>query len=484
MDNISKINNLIDDLQKELKTSGYVYISKGSSNNKSTNALADKLTIEKYLGDSVNKDSKVLFKSHTSLFVKLVLLDIINKDETILYEHINKYFPNIDSDISIKLSDLITGNTPFTNYMFSRNLETGMSDEEFFISEQIRSINPLLENDLIDYINKNSYKDKFITHDNHTNSLLGVYLVEKITGQNFLDYLNDYLCENINVEIDKGLDSNIEWFGSYRRDIRYKIDLYGNNIINEYIFSMKVEDYLKLVKYLYEDVFKSEVWKKYCFIDKEIIYENNGLYCIDLNFMSCIENRIAYNYDENLLVVTMYNDKGYGKFFNGFYEGMTCFIDRAIKMFTVYCDMPKLVEANGELIISLMKLEISDNQKDYISESRNLLCMALAKNYKIYALVDKNESVGFVTLTIDKLNKNYFINSVMIDKRFQGRGYGRVLIENTLKLFKENNADKVGISVRKENLVAYNLYTKCGFKVIDQNLQTYVLEKDMISDEI
>ena len=37
MDNISKINNLIDDLQKELKTSGYVYISKGSSNNKSTN---------------------------------------------------------------------------------------------------------------------------------------------------------------------------------------------------------------------------------------------------------------------------------------------------------------------------------------------------------------------------------------------------------------------------------------------------------------
>ena len=119
-----------------------------------------------------------------------------------------------------------------------------------------------------------------------------------------------------------------------------------------------------------------------------------------------------------------------------------------------------------------------------ISESRNLLCMALAKNYKIYALVDKNESVGFVTLTIDKLNKNYFINSVMIDKRFQGRGYGRVLIEKTLKLFKENNADKVGISVRKENLVAYNLYTKCGFKVIDQNLQTYVLEKDMISDEI
>ena len=201
MDNISKINNLIDDLQKELKTSGYVYISKGSSNNKSTNALADKLTIEKYLGDRVNKDSKVLFKSHTSLFVKLVLLDIINKDETILYEHINKYFPNIESDISIKLSDLITGNTPFTNYMFSRNLENGMSDEEFFISEQIRSINPLLENDLIDYINKNSYKDKFITHDNYANSLLGVYLVEKITGRNFLDYLNDYLYKNINIKI-------------------------------------------------------------------------------------------------------------------------------------------------------------------------------------------------------------------------------------------------------------------------------------------
>ena len=53
---------------------------------------------------------------------------------------------------------------------------------------------------------------------------------------------------------------------------------------------------------------------------------------------------------------------------------------------------------------------------------------------------------------------------LMVDKQFQGKGYGREIMQLVLKRFREDERIKnVGISYEPENEVARKLYASLGF---------------------
>ena len=98
-------------------------------------------------------------------------------------------------------------------------------------------------------------------------------------------------------------------------------------------------------------------------------------------------------------------------------------------------------------------------------------------------LKDKEIMIGFASLDIKEEIEKFYIDVLMIDKRFQRRGYGKILLDEVLKLFKNMNAPKARIAVMKENKVALNLYQNKGFKIIDYNIQSLLLEKDLKYEE-
>lgn len=60
--------------------------------------------------------------------------------------------------------------------------------------------------------------------------------------------------------------------------------------------------------------------------------------------------------------------------------------------------------------------------------------------------------------------------TVGVIKDYRNKGLGRKLVEKAITWSKEKGVDKVAIHVDSENLVAYNLYSKLGFKVIRRRL--------------
>ncbi|MBU3209744.1 GNAT family N-acetyltransferase [Clostridium algidicarnis] len=53
----------------------------------------------------------------------------------------------------------------------------------------------------------------------------------------------------------------------------------------------------------------------------------------------------------------------------------------------------------------------------------------------------------------------------MIDKKFQGKGYGRIAVLRLLDLIKEKYGEiKFYTSIEPENIVAQKLYESIGFK--------------------
>ena len=99
------------------------------------------------------------------------------------------------------------------------------------------------------------------------------------------------------------------------------------------------------------------------------------------------------------------------------------------------------------------------------------------KIYNTYKLFIEDDEIGSVylddakdsvmfdkTLLPEFSNKKVWgIHQMGVKLKYQGKGYGDVLLSNIIKISKDNNVDLLVLSVLSENEKAVNLYKKHGF---------------------
>ncbi len=130
-------------------------------------------------------------------------------------------------------------------------------------------------------------------------------------------------------------------------------------------------------------------------------------------------------------------------------------------------ELKEITEDNFGECIALM---VADEQSRYIASNEGSLKEAenntnVARPFAIY--ID-NKMVGFTMFAFDEEygdpNDRYWLWRFMIDKNLQGRGYGRLALEEIIKYFKANGANNIKLSTKESNVKALSLYHKFGFK--------------------
>lgn len=78
----------------------------------------------------------------------------------------------------------------------------------------------------------------------------------------------------------------------------------------------------------------------------------------------------------------------------------------------------------------------------------------------------KDQAIGFLMFGIDPDDHNYWIYRFMIDKQFQGKGYGKAAMKLLIELIEGmNNSGKViMIGYDPDNIGARKLYASVGFE--------------------
>lgn len=122
---------------------------------------------------------------------------------------------------------------------------------------------------------------------------------------------------------------------------------------------------------------------------------------------------------------------------------------------------------------ALIKLKLRDGQNHFVAS--NLYSIAESQFgyedeghwdfYPFGAYVD-NEPVGFVMYSFNFGHSRFqaFIMRLMVDEKYQGKGYGREIMKLVLDVFRANERIKsAGISYEPENEVARKLYASLGF---------------------
>ncbi|GED71843.1 GCN5 family N-acetyltransferase [Brevibacillus reuszeri] len=91
--------------------------------------------------------------------------------------------------------------------------------------------------------------------------------------------------------------------------------------------------------------------------------------------------------------------------------------------------------------------------------------------FQLRAVYGNEELVGFIVFC----NKpdgdgNYWIPAVMIDEKYQGRGYGKAALQILIELMSEMGFKRLMIGHRPNNQIAGRLYESLGFEKVSEEV--------------
>lgn len=128
--------------------------------------------------------------------------------------------------------------------------------------------------------------------------------------------------------------------------------------------------------------------------------------------------------------------------------------------------MITLRKISKDNIWDILILEVEESQKKLVATNAVSLAQAYVSPEAMpYAIYHDEIPVGFVMYCLDPDDNEYWIWRLMIDQRYQARGYGYDAMLQVLQAIqKDPSKDKVFLGVESEGVGSKKLYTKLGFR--------------------
>lgn len=114
-------------------------------------------------------------------------------------------------------------------------------------------------------------------------------------------------------------------------------------------------------------------------------------------------------------------------------------------------------------------LEVKEEQKRFVADNTAILAKAFAYrkyNSKVHVICIENNPIGLIMqrdFLSDGMTK-CILDQVMIDKNYQGQGYGKQAMETWIDMVKdEASYDSIELCYIEGDLIAEKMYKKLGF---------------------
>ena len=134
--------------------------------------------------------------------------------------------------------------------------------------------------------------------------------------------------------------------------------------------------------------------------------------------------------------------------------------------------MVRLIEVNRTNARAMALLQLTPEQRAWVSGPAWSLARCYVKffgnNFEHTPRIIEGDGqiVGFSTIACDPASETeYWIDDIMIDHRFQGRGYGRAAMLETLRAITKRYPQCCGVQLAcfRANTLAAKLYLSLGF---------------------
>lgn len=128
-------------------------------------------------------------------------------------------------------------------------------------------------------------------------------------------------------------------------------------------------------------------------------------------------------------------------------------------------ELRKITEEN---FIDAFHLKLAPGQEEYVSHPVRSLAQAYVYRDQCqpFGIYNDGQMVGYVMVIYDYDIPEYDIWHMMIDKEYQGRGYGREamgLVLDYIRTGPFGDSNRVALTCNRDNPVALKLYESMGF---------------------
>ncbi len=122
-------------------------------------------------------------------------------------------------------------------------------------------------------------------------------------------------------------------------------------------------------------------------------------------------------------------------------------------------------EITKENFWECVELSVSKEQIDFVTSNAISIAQSKVQPECIpLAVYDNDIMVGFLMYCIDENDGEYWIYRMMVDEKYQSKGYGKQMLEKLLGLIKQDRTrNKIFLGVHKESINAVKLYKRFGF---------------------
>lgn len=120
--------------------------------------------------------------------------------------------------------------------------------------------------------------------------------------------------------------------------------------------------------------------------------------------------------------------------------------------------------------MKVRNLKLKPEQEKFIESVDD--CLKEAKVYPEWhpvAIYSDDEVIGFAMYGSFGPNKDTWIDRIMIDEKYQGRGLGRMAMRKLIDIVsKKYGVNVIYLSIVEENTAAYRLYKSMGFEYMNE----------------
>lgn len=126
-----------------------------------------------------------------------------------------------------------------------------------------------------------------------------------------------------------------------------------------------------------------------------------------------------------------------------------------------------------------IELKVSKGQENFVaSNAYSILEANFSEGLYPLAIYDDETMVGFLMYEKDDVAKDMGMCRLMIDVKYQNKGYGKAAIIKLLEFIREKYGNTpFYTSFEPENIVAEKLYESIGFRKTGEMLQDEILLK-------
>lgn len=422
-------------------------------------------------------DSKYLLHTESAFLVGLSIFILIDQGKLKLTDRLSQFIPEYQFADQISLKHLIKSQSGISDYFYNHLMIELHSDESYLaLSDHDKARmekRTLNENrhfervfEIIQNVNLLYAPGTTERPRSETNWVFLAEVVRRVSGLSLYEFLNLHVFQPLNMSATEAGSQTTTVSSTIIREQELVRTPHDYNITGT--FTTTLADMKKFLQALAARKLISEkMWQRALKYDSDgngLVFENaNGFDCGNI---TCLGFGFFFyiNHQTGISFASLVSEEQKFKNVAGEWHYYRRDTREVIEAAFTFPTQTKMVKLNKENMWQTLSLRVDDAQQSFVLEAKSSVAMALMyKTKHAFAQMEGNRVIGLLVLDIDKKKNYYNIDIILIDKRYQGRGYGKIMLKWAVDRLTSEGAKELEIGVNRFNHAAKKIYTDVGF---------------------